>query len=295
MLMAIVALSFGLASGSVAQAQTLYGAVGRGGANQHSLWTINTSNANATMVFSFPVNAAENGNAIAYNTSDNLMYYWTGFSGSGGDAYVMANINLSTFSFNQVSESGDTRSEIFGATFDAGAGRFLANEISGSHYAITPGGAFSNLGPTPLARGYAFVAGSLLALERFDSFNGDGNTDLLTLNPADGSVTGNIAITTSFTLSQGVYGLAFDSNNGILYGTLGDADDGLRHLVSIDPATGAATDIGALPDSFGSLAFVPGAAVPEPATFALGAVALGGVALTARRVRARRKARSQPK
>jgi hypothetical protein len=74
----------------------------------------------------------------------------------------------------------------------------------------------------------------------------------------------------------GAYGsLSFDEN-GVLYGlNVGSGSPPPTHLVTIDPATGAVTDLGA---SVGSLDAIAFAVVPEPGTMAL---FLGGIAMLA--------------
>ena len=78
----------------------------------------------------------------------------------------------------------------------------------------------------------------------------------------------------------GGYGaLAFDEN-GILYGlNVGSGTPPPSHLVTIDPATGAVTDIGASLDQLDAIAI----RVPEPASAAAAAMLIGLATTTRRR------------
>jgi hypothetical protein len=79
------------------------------------------------------------------------------------------------------------------------------------------------------------------------------NGVLYTVNPATAAFTMVGPITAS-TGAIGLTGLAFDPLNGVLYGVTGfESPDSPRTLVTINPATGAATIIGAVTGSFGSV------------------------------------------
>jgi hypothetical protein len=75
----------------------------------------------------------------------------------------------------------------------------------------------------------------------------------------------------------GGYGaMSFDGS--VLYGlNVGSGSPPPTHLVTIDPATGAVTDIAASVNSLDAIAFQP--VIPEPATFLLGAIGLAALAI----------------
>src|SRR5262249_3010487 len=69
---------------------------------------------------------------------------------------------------------------------------------------------------------------------------------------------------------DGLHGLASDPDTGLLYAIVRDREQfGPRHLATINPTTGIASDIGVISraSGFAGIAFGPGTtAVPQPAT-----------------------------
>jgi hypothetical protein len=86
-----------------------------------------------------------------------------------------------------------------------------------------------------------------LVLYGANGAGGNPNTHLFILNPANGSVVTDIGPTnTAGGLNVAITGLAFDPATGVLYGsTSGKSANLPEHLVTIDPATGMVTDVGA--------------------------------------------------
>jgi hypothetical protein len=136
-----------------------------------------------------------------------------------------------------------------------------------------------NSGPT-------FTEGGALAVSPAGVFYGNANSGAYgTYNPTTGAFT---AITNPVEPIGGAFA-AFDFNsNGVLYGLdLGPNSSGkATHLTTINPATGAVTDLGASVAQLDAIAFQ--APVPEAGTLGL----LGGaatLALRGRRARRRRE------
>jgi hypothetical protein len=112
--------------------------------------------------------------------------------------------------------------------------------------------------------GFMFTTGGGLAISPSGTFYGTPGTTLFgTYNPTTGAYT-NIAAPTRPAGGGAYNGLAFNSA-GVLYGLNGGPMVTTPHLVTIDPATAAVTDIGptAGANFLDGLAFRP-APVPEP-------------------------------
>jgi hypothetical protein len=106
-----------------------------------------------------------------------------------------------------------------------------------------------------IALGFAAMTQAVRAQETLYVANGSkGSAGILyTVNPATAAYTAVGPITTS-TGALGMTGMAFDPLNGILYGVTGlESPTSPRNLVTINPATGAATIVGALTESSSSV------------------------------------------
>ncbi len=157
--------------------------------------------------------------------------------------------------------------QLYGISSTGGANLYTIN---------TATGAATEVGSS----GLTFTEGGGLAISLSGTFDASPtNTQYGTYDPATGAYT-NITNPTK-PLGGGSYAaLAFDGS-GVLYGVnllVGGTSTKATHLVTIDPATGAVTDIGPSITALDAIAFSP---VPEPGAFGLLAVAAAG--LVARR------------
>ena len=261
---------------------TLFGVSGdnQGSSDGEKLFTIDMTDASTTLFMS--LGNGNDGESIAYNPLDGFMYHWSGLGDPNVDE-VMERIDLTAKSVTNVPLSGFDYDEIFAATFDAATGGFLATDYERNFLRISSSGSVTQLGNQPFAmKGLAFSGSTLFALEQFDQYDEDDELDLLTLDPNDGAVLDSINVTLDgVNLNGSSNGLAINPETGQLYGVI---QGGGRRLVTIDPLTGIATQIGVLDSNrpIAGIAFVN--SVPEPSSTALlTAIALGGLLFRCRR------------
>jgi hypothetical protein len=215
------------------------------------MYTINPATAAAT--FFQTLGNGDDGEVLAFNPADGLMYHWSGLSFP-----VMETINLTTNAVTNVPLSGASASEVFGATWDAANGRFAITNINDQFLGATPAGVVSLLGPPTSysfqPRGLAFVGATLYLSSR------NGNS-LYTIDPLTGAILTTTAIVGLPGGTTGILGLATDPATGILY-AIANGGQAARSLGTINPATGAFTQIGLLPRATSNIAFA-GAAPPD--------------------------------
>jgi hypothetical protein len=161
-----VATDIGLLSdkfSSIAFSATdLYGVTGDGAAVPETLYLLSTSDASATFVAT--LGNGNDGESLAFNPDDGLMYHW---SGSFPNQTYFESINLSTLAVTPVYTS-PIHEELLGATYDSSCACFLAYDIEGGFFSITPAGSVTDLDPLDLfappalvMKGLAFVGSTL--------------------------------------------------------------------------------------------------------------------------------------
>jgi len=164
---------------------TLYAMGGQGsGAFSERLYSINTSNGTPTFLAGpFPLGA--DGEVIAYNSTDNNIYHW-----SGNSTALMEKIDAVTFIATPVPQSGAAHGEIFGAVYK-GAGEFYATDIASRALIITSAGVVSVVasGLPDDIRGLGY--GDPLLPVELSSFTSIVNGRDVTLNWATSTETNN--------------------------------------------------------------------------------------------------------
>jgi hypothetical protein len=117
---------------------------------------------------------------------------------------------------------------------------------------------------------------------------GRKNDQLYELNPATAAVLSQVTVTLAGFTVEGINGLSTDPASGTLYALIktggGIQDPTARRLATLDPLTGTATDIGALPDGMANIEFdvLPTAPMPAvPAMSPWGQGLLAGMLLIA--------------
>src|SRR6185437_9817422 len=110
------------------------------------------------------------------------------------------------------------------------------------------------------------LASAAQAAVLYGATSGAGPGELYILNPANGAIVTDIGpLNDAAAVSYGMTGIAFDPSTGILYGSSGNSGANppasRAQFVSINPATGLVTDIGAFNAGSGNtmtdLAFDP--------------------------------------
>ena len=169
---------------SIAFAATnLYGVTGDGAAVPETLYILNTSNASATFVAT--LGNGNDGESLAFNPDDGLMYHW---SGSFPNETYFESIDLSALAVTVIYTSA-IHEELLGATYDSNCACFLAYDIEGGFFSVTPAGNVTDLDPFDLfmppalvMKGLTFVGSTLYGgsakrpsidvLYKIDSSNG---------------------------------------------------------------------------------------------------------------------------
>jgi hypothetical protein len=269
-----------------ADAAALYGATSAGGPGE--LYLLNPANG-AVIQDIGPLNDSLGGNypitGLAFHPVTGVLYGSTGNAIAGREARLVT-INpasgfvtvIGTFNAGPVSGTGtpatmadiafDSAGNLFGIGSIGGPQLYSINLATGQATAIGSTGLTSTTGGGLAISSAGLYYGTPTASRygTYDSTTG-AYTDIANPNKPVG----------------GAYGaLAFDEN-GILYGlNVGAGAPPPTHLVTIDPTTGAVTDLGASLNSMDAIAF---ASIPEPGTMALLVVGLAS-ALFARRRKA---------
>ena len=220
----------------------------------------------------------DDGEALAFNPTDGLLYHLSGRGNPNGDSIfetinpdtlAVTNVPLQGGGFNH--EDAGFSEEVAGFTFNPLSGNFLASDIDDNFYSVTTAGAVTFLGSMDhFAKGLAFVGATLYSI---DNTFGTG-ANLRMINPTDGATIGApIPISLAgFTINNGI-SIATDPVSGQLFGILrvSAVRPGDRVLVTIDPVTGTATLVGQPGVTIATIAFVgqalgTAAATPEELT-----------------------------
>ena len=88
----------------------LYGISGDGSTTPETLYTINTTNGAITQVLT--LGNGDDGEVIAFNPEDGLIYHWSGLS-----TPVFESIDPNTLTVTNIPLSGHNSSEVFGAQY----------------------------------------------------------------------------------------------------------------------------------------------------------------------------------
>ncbi len=265
----VFALSTVIATPALAgvPASPLVGVTGNGGITPETLFSINTTDASMTLLAQ--LGHGDDGETIAFNPFDRHIYHWSGMSANPTIA-IMERIHPGSFAITDIPWDGFRAAnplfsaEAKGATYDEDSGNFFTGDSDRFLYTVTPDGTVTTLGHMDhQPMGFAIIGSTLYSI---DKFPGSG-AKLRTINPANGATITTTQITLAgVTITNGI-SLTHDPATGVLWGVLKQSlpNSQIRHLVTIDPATGVATSIGVLSDNIATIVFIP--EDPCPADF----------------------------
>jgi hypothetical protein len=278
---AALALAVAVVTPCRVRADIVYAVSGAGG-SASTLYTLNLNGSVASTVGTVTVGGTGvMVSSIALNPSSGVLY------GAAADPVSgigqLLTINPSTAVATEVGS--------FGLTPPSTNVASLAFSATGTLYAYsklgTPAESLFSVntatgGATPIgASGISSSSGDGMAMNAAGTlyWAGKGATGALyTLNTSTGAATAGPTLSGApLSLSQ-IKGLAFDSS-GTLYGIDLQPTTFLADLITINPATGVITNLGATPNGLTSLAIAP---VPEPGGFTLVGCAVLSGALVAR-------------
>jgi hypothetical protein len=130
---------------------TLYGVTGDGGMVGETLFTVSTVDASTTLVVA--LGAGTDGETIAFNSTDGLMYH-----ASGLGSHAFDSIDLVTLAVTPITLTDDTYSEILAMTWDPVGSVFLVADLDLGWFSATTTGTFVSLGGSAAAyKGLAFA------------------------------------------------------------------------------------------------------------------------------------------
>jgi hypothetical protein len=250
----VAALAFAVATPAAAEAP-LYGVTGDGAATSETLFELSTADATPSLFLA--LGAGDDGETIAFRPDDARLYH-----ASGDTSPVFESIDLATKQVSGIARSGFEYFEALGLTWETGAGAFLLTNSTLELVRLMPSGFATKLADMDhSAKGLAFVGATLYTVSPAAPL-------LRVIDPNDGSTLSATTITLAGQTVTGANGLATHPETGELWALLKVAATPLdRQLVTLDPATGVASLVGATGDRFAGIAFgAPVSAVPAVTT-----------------------------
>jgi hypothetical protein len=244
---------FGLAGLACDCAGNLFAVSGDGGDTQEALFQLNTADASATYLFG--LGRGDDGETIGFNPDADMLYHASGHFGDydqQSDSGVIFETVDTRVSIQDIPITTPlTNSQVLALTFSPSDSAFFWVQgfvPTASLFRVTPAGTPTLVGTMDHnSKGLALVGSSLYSVSSQDD-------QLRVINTTDGTTISNITITLVGQIVSSGNGLATDPTTGTLWAILGPGV-GTRRLVTLDPTTGVATDIGDLGVLFAGLAF----------------------------------------
>ncbi|MCA9293176.1 MAG: hypothetical protein KDA20_05125 [Phycisphaerales bacterium] len=243
----------------------LYAVSGNSGANPESLFRVSTDDASLGLLTA--LGNGDDGESIAFNPLDRQLYHWSGRGSQNVDS-IMETVDPDTFVVNPITWDGMHgvdpmfAEETEGATFDRATGSFFVCDLDRYLYSVSTSGIVTTIGLMDhLAKGMVIFDNVLYSLDNTDPGVGGGGTgaNLRTIDPLTGATLTTTGVSLAgVTINNGL-ALALDPATNTFWAVLkeGLGSAQVRHLVTIDPATGVASPVGTLNQRIASIAFVP--------------------------------------
>jgi hypothetical protein len=267
-----MALVIALAVGVPAHAaQRLFGADGAGGNPATNLYVLNPTNG-AIISTIGPIGFAITG--LAFDPSTGVLYGSTG-NASPTSPRSLVRIDTATGAGTLIGSFGVSTQTMADLTFFGGT-LYGSGSSRGALYTVNVATGLATL--VGLSGRTSFAFGNALAANRAGNFfaaAGDGSSlELFSVNPSTGLQTLIGTITGAPAPTQAITALAFDASN-TLFGANAGNDNQSAFLLTIDPTTGAAVNLGQTVDGLDAIAFQ--SARPAPALGEWGQILMAGL------------------
>lgn len=220
----------------------LYGVTGQNGPTPYSLFTIDTTTGNATFVMSL---TAGDGNIIG--SDGTTLYHWT------SSTTFFESINLQSLTTTPITVTGDPVGFVSGSVLFGNS--FLVADQAPALYNFTTTGFATLINNT---------SGTIRGMACLDNrVYGVNGTDLVEIDPLNGSTINTIPITMPGHTITTALGLTINPETNVYYALLRiDGGNAPRTLSTINVTTGVATLIGNVDNGTGlfvsSIVFNPG-------------------------------------
>jgi len=249
-LIRILALVTWFTTAAGAQTYPLIGVTGDGASTPEALFLLDQTNASA--IFVMALGNGADGETIAFNPDDELLYHASGLS-EGDRFWESVDVwDKTIVSSGQFTGQHVTDYENAAMVYDSATGRFLVSNLIGDLFDTTLTGEADRIGDVlTTLKGLAFAGGSLYGAS-------NSTNTLYALNPSNGAEISSVAVTLGGIPVTGMNGLATHPGTGTLWGIFRVGDlPGVRHLGTVDPTTGVVTSVGVLQQNYAGIAFLP--------------------------------------
>ena len=258
-------------------ATILYGVTGDGATDPESLFSLDQTDGTKTSLVT--LGNGDDGEAIAYNPNDGLIYHWSGWFDN-----VFESIDPDDgYSVTEIGVGGDWVN-VKSATYNPSTSGFLLADGQTYFYSVSEFGDGEYLGDVvdgnTNIKGLAFVDSTLYGLLANASV---GENELLVINPDTGGVLNSIDITMVGYDVYGGTGLATNPETGELWALIKVVGVTNPVLATIDLDTGVASYIGDPGDKFAGITFAQLSPVPLPPALVLFASGLIGLMVVTRK------------
>mgnify|MGYP006425152103 FL=1 len=146
------------------QAARLFGVTGDGASTPETLFELNQTNATSTEIMA--LGNGDDGETIAFNQDDGLLYHLSG-QGDYNANIIFESVDPDTLVITKIPLSGDNFINGYAATYNPSTGKFLVANFLGNLYTLTTGGIVNSIGSLDhLSKGLALADEKLYSIEK---------------------------------------------------------------------------------------------------------------------------------